>query len=345
MEWVETTAKTLEKAKSLALDNLGVDESEAEFEILEEPRQGLFGRTRGEARVRARVRPKAPRAKDESRRRRRPKRSDGPDAGVSTDGDDLHGEGSAGDDTGSTTEREQGDDAPRRERPSRERSSEGRKSARASSGSGKAKTTEDGVSKDAAEDRDSAETARPDQGAKKRQRSRAGSARPEQEESTVDEVTQTVEDFLRGLTEAFGIDAPVTTQLEGDQLLASIEGKHGLLLGPKAHTLDAIQELARVTAQRSAPSSVRIKVDVGGYREARRQALVGFAQAAAARALDEGVEVVLEPMNSADRKTVHDTINAIPGVVTRSAGMEPRRRVVVEPDPAASVSATGEEEE
>ena len=43
MEWVETTAETIEEAKSLALDQLGVDESDAEFEILEEPRAGLFG--------------------------------------------------------------------------------------------------------------------------------------------------------------------------------------------------------------------------------------------------------------------------------------------------------------
>src|SRR5680860_341099 len=74
MEWVETTAKTVEEAKDLALDKLGVDELEAEFEVLEEPRQGLFGRARGEARVRARVEPKSPREKEErGRRRRKPK--------------------------------------------------------------------------------------------------------------------------------------------------------------------------------------------------------------------------------------------------------------------------------
>jgi len=69
MEWVETTAATIEEAKNLALDQLGVAEDDAEFEVLEEPKQGLFGRTRGEARVRARVRPKTPRAKTERRER------------------------------------------------------------------------------------------------------------------------------------------------------------------------------------------------------------------------------------------------------------------------------------
>ena len=45
MEWVETTGRTIEDAKESALDQLGVDESEAEFEVLEQPRTGLFGRT------------------------------------------------------------------------------------------------------------------------------------------------------------------------------------------------------------------------------------------------------------------------------------------------------------
>ena len=70
MEWVETTGKTVEEAKDAALDQLGVDEQDAEFEVVEEPKTGLFGRTRGEARVRARVRPTQPRPKVERRDRR-----------------------------------------------------------------------------------------------------------------------------------------------------------------------------------------------------------------------------------------------------------------------------------
>lgn len=90
MEWVETTAKTIEEAKELALDQLGVDEDDAEFEVLEEPRPGLFGRTRGEARVRARVKPTRPRPKVERRdRRRRSEKGDKkPSEGHTTDGAD-----------------------------------------------------------------------------------------------------------------------------------------------------------------------------------------------------------------------------------------------------------------
>ena len=69
MEWVETTGRTVEEAKNAALEMLGVDVDDAEFEIVEEPKPGLFGRTRGEARVRARVRPTQVRPKAERRDR------------------------------------------------------------------------------------------------------------------------------------------------------------------------------------------------------------------------------------------------------------------------------------
>src|SRR4051812_34780158 len=71
MEWVETTGRTLEEAKDAALDQLGVAEDDAEFEVLEEPRRGLFGLLGSDARVRARVRPTVPRPKDDRRDRRR----------------------------------------------------------------------------------------------------------------------------------------------------------------------------------------------------------------------------------------------------------------------------------
>jgi len=63
MEWVETTGSTVDEATERALAHLGVHRDDADVEILEEPRAGLFGRVRGEARVRARVRPSGPRPK------------------------------------------------------------------------------------------------------------------------------------------------------------------------------------------------------------------------------------------------------------------------------------------
>src|ERR1700727_2850126 len=81
MEWVETTGKTVDEAMDRALAHLGVHRDDAEVEVLEEPKAGLFGRVRGEARVRARVRPSGPRPK---RSRRSGERNDRPRSNSST---------------------------------------------------------------------------------------------------------------------------------------------------------------------------------------------------------------------------------------------------------------------
>ena len=76
MEWVEASGKSLLEAKEVVLDLLGVAEDDAEFVVLSEPKAGLFGRLRGEARVQARVRPVAPPPK-RGRRQKSDKRRDG----------------------------------------------------------------------------------------------------------------------------------------------------------------------------------------------------------------------------------------------------------------------------
>jgi len=80
MDWVETTGKSIDEATERALAHLGVHRDDAEIEVLEEPKAGLFGRVRGEARVRARVRPSGPRPKRSRRsggRDERPRSSAG----------------------------------------------------------------------------------------------------------------------------------------------------------------------------------------------------------------------------------------------------------------------------
>jgi hypothetical protein len=81
MEWVQTTGSSIEAAKEAALDKLGVAEQDAEFEVLQQPKTGLFGRVRAEAEIRARVRPTAPRAKEDRRDRRRARTKDASDDG------------------------------------------------------------------------------------------------------------------------------------------------------------------------------------------------------------------------------------------------------------------------
>ena len=140
------------------------------------------------------------------------------------------------------------------------------------------------------------------------------------------------EAFTQGLVERFGLSATVSAEAEGDDdVTVNIDGDDlGLLIGPRAATVDAIQELVRTAVQRRIGGhGARIHVDVAGYRARRQEALAEFARQAAQRALDSGRDQVFEPMSPVDRKIVHDIVNEIDGVATVSEGEEPRRRVVI----------------
>ncbi|NCY16795.1 MAG: hypothetical protein EBX39_08500 [Actinobacteria bacterium] len=293
MEWVEVTARTVEEAKNLALDQLGVDTDEAEFELLEEPRAGLFGRTRGQARVRARIRPTRPRPKVERRDRRR-------SGGRRRPGDrqdTASSEGAA----------EEPVDAPARgqeREPAAPRSNGRRRNSTT-----KPKSTEQGA------------PAMPDASS----------------DADVDLETHTaiVTDFLTGLVEAFGLDGTIEVEsVEEDTNEVRVQGADlGILVGPKGNTLAAVQELSRTVVHRRVPGQAagRIRLDVGGYRQRRREALERFTREIAEEVRSSGVQKALEPMSPADRKVVHDTVNEMDGVSTVSEGEDARRRVVIIP--------------
>ena len=94
--------------------------------------------------------------------------------------------------------------------------------------------------------------------------------------------------------------------------------------------------MCRTVLQREVAGGARarIRVDIGGYRQRRREALAQFARAQAEGVIDDQTQRALEPMGAADRKVIHDTVNDIDGVRTISEGEDPRRRVVIVPDGA-----------
>jgi spoIIIJ-associated protein len=148
---------------------------------------------------------------------------------------------------------------------------------------------------------------------------------------------EAVETFLTELLAAFGrSDATVTVTVseEDEALEASVDGSElGLLVGQKGVTLQAIHELVRSMVQRRfvGETHARVRVDVAGYRARRKEALERFALSVAESVKTSGVAKALDPMNSADRKVVHDAVNEVDGVETLSEGEDDARRVVIRP--------------
>ena len=145
-----------------------------------------------------------------------------------------------------------------------------------------------------------------------------------------------VEEFLTGLVTSFGrpeADVSVTV-VEDATLEADVSGEElGLLVGPKGQTLQAVHELIRSMVQRRfvGESHARVRIDIAGYRQRRREALERFTRRIAEEVLSSGRAKALDPMLAGDRKVVHDTANEIEGISTRSEGEDPARRVVIQP--------------
>lgn len=306
MEWVETIGKTIAEAKEKALDQLGVHEEDADFEVLEEPKQGLFGRVRGEARVRARVRPTQARQKVDRRDRKRSDKA----AKAST------GEGDAATETR----------APKAARAPR--AAQGGSKAANGASSGRSDVVQDGTPKAAKAPRGPKAPAGSNPNPKPSKDS-------EPKEQLVDarQVGEEAVRFMTELVSAFGLTGTAELVEDGDDLEVRVHGQElGLLVGPRGTTLQAVQDLARVAAQRRlGDHDTRLRVDVGGYRERRRVALGAFANQMADEVKASGVARVLEPMSSADRKIIHDTLSGAEGIATRSEGDDPYRRVIIAP--------------
>ena len=140
--------------------------------------------------------------------------------------------------------------------------------------------------------------------------------------------------FLDGLLEEMDLDAEINiNHLDEETVELRVDGQDlGLLIGAKGTALLALQDLTRTVVQRrTGAANGRLVVDVSGYRQKRKEALERFARQLAEEVKSRGTRKVLEPMSAADRKIVHDTVNAMDGVTTTSDGEEPRRRVIILP--------------
>lgn len=149
-----------------------------------------------------------------------------------------------------------------------------------------------------------------------------------------------IREFLTGLVTSFGLEGEVHVRVEDDIIYANVEGEQTeALVGVKGAILQSIHELCRTVVQRKSFHTARIRLDIAGYAERRREALKIYAGRLAERVLAEGGEIELEPMNPADRKVVHDAAAEIEGVRSFSEGEEPRRRVILSVAPGYGPSA------
>lgn len=138
-------------------------------------------------------------------------------------------------------------------------------------------------------------------------------------------------DYIITVMESMGFETPTVeiSDIEGGSLLEiKGEGVEGII-GRRGETLDALQYLASLVANRSDKSYYRIATDCCGFRAKRKVQLEELAAKMVAKAKKTGRTVALEPMNPYERRIIHAAVSEIENATSRSVGEEPYRKVLI----------------
>jgi spoIIIJ-associated protein len=141
-------------------------------------------------------------------------------------------------------------------------------------------------------------------------------------------------DYLIGILHEMGLEVEIS--LDRDQegyYIFNLSGKRlGLMIGRRGQTLDSLQYLTNLVANKGEKEYQRIIIDPENYRARRQKTLEELAERLAHKAMKTKKEVLLEPMNPAERKIIHTYLQDVEGISTRSEGEGKQRRIIIYPE-------------
>lgn len=137
-------------------------------------------------------------------------------------------------------------------------------------------------------------------------------------------------EFLKQIFTTMKITVSVEQITTEDHVLFNLRGNDlGVLIGKHGQTLDALQYLVNLAANRDSAERVRVLLDVEDYRKRRADTLTQLALRLADKVKRRGEKVVLEPMSSHERKIIHMALQNDHRIATYSEGEDPFRKVVI----------------
>lgn len=146
---------------------------------------------------------------------------------------------------------------------------------------------------------------------------------------TVEDVVRT---FLGNMFRAMNLEVDIELVYDETTRNMDVELKGpemGVLIGKRGKTLDAIQDLARIVANKGAEDYIRVKIDTENYRKRRRDTIENLARNVAYKVKRTKKPMSLENMNAYERRIIHSTLQNDKYVTTYSEGEEPYRHIVV----------------
>lgn len=139
--------------------------------------------------------------------------------------------------------------------------------------------------------------------------------------------------YLKSVLNAMGVtDFTCSYKEENNNCIITLEGENlGFIIGRRGDTLDALQYLTSLVANRVDNAYYRVTLDIGNYREKREQTLIGLARRLGGQTARTGRRHSLEPMNPYERRIIHTAVQDLEGVTSWSVGSEPNRHVIIGP--------------
>lgn len=138
--------------------------------------------------------------------------------------------------------------------------------------------------------------------------------------------------FLRELFATLKLEAEIESDGRAAEkaLFFRVRGENlGALIGKRGQTLDALQYLLGHVVNRQQDAFLRVKLDIGSYREKQENKLRGFARNAARRVKQSGKSLALDPMTPNERRIIHAALQRNRYVTTHSEGEGEKRHVVI----------------
>lgn len=147
-------------------------------------------------------------------------------------------------------------------------------------------------------------------------------------------VAQSTEEYIKNIIKYMDLEGiTVTTTEEDNVITVDIEGDDvGFIIGRRGDTLDALQSLACLVANRIDSAYKRVVINTGDYREKREKTLEALGRRLAIKAARTGRKSSLEPMNPYERRIIHTAVQKINGATSWSEGENMNRHVVIGPD-------------
>lgn len=151
-----------------------------------------------------------------------------------------------------------------------------------------------------------------------------------EDEAQLNEKVKIARDYITSIFRAMNIEVNfVIYQNETGAVIDIKSSNNGTVIGRRGETLDSLQYLCSIIANKGDKDYFRITIDCLGYRNKRKDTLKQLAKKVAKSVLKSGRSQTLEPMNPYERRVIHSTISEIEGVSSRSVGEEPYRKIII----------------